>query len=275
MRCRGRVGGRLLARRASGGREMMGGWKSVEAAPRLRACGRPSRCCPPPLLPPPSRPSVPDTARTSPAHAQIQLCRPRRSVSLPPPPPRSCTADALPRVAGGVGKSALTIRFGKNVFIEQYNPTIEGSCSPSCHPSSSPHLRSRGVPLRAHRRRPEMRRTSRPARVSSPRRAHAPPSSRSSTRRAQSSSLRSTKNISRCPSSPFTSQHPSPSFLRMPAVISSSSGPSHRTRAYRVLTPVLSASPRSPASVTSTPFASKYTRLGAPTRYVLHGLSMP
>ncbi|EPS96726.1 hypothetical protein FOMPIDRAFT_1025304 [Fomitopsis schrenkii] len=27
--------------------------------------------------------------------------------------------------AGGVGKSALTIRFGKNVFIEQYNPTIE------------------------------------------------------------------------------------------------------------------------------------------------------
>lgn len=28
--------------------------------------------------------------------------------------------------AGGVGKSALTIRFGKNLFIEQYDPTIEG-----------------------------------------------------------------------------------------------------------------------------------------------------
>ncbi|PCH42604.1 hypothetical protein WOLCODRAFT_25459 [Wolfiporia cocos MD-104 SS10] len=27
--------------------------------------------------------------------------------------------------AGGVGKSALTIRFGRNEFIEQYNPTIE------------------------------------------------------------------------------------------------------------------------------------------------------
>lgn len=27
--------------------------------------------------------------------------------------------------AGGVGKSALTIRFHRNVFIEQYNPTIE------------------------------------------------------------------------------------------------------------------------------------------------------
>ncbi|KAI0926417.1 hypothetical protein AcW1_008598 [Taiwanofungus camphoratus] len=27
--------------------------------------------------------------------------------------------------AGGVGKSALTIRFGRNVFIDQYNPTIE------------------------------------------------------------------------------------------------------------------------------------------------------
>lgn len=32
--------------------------------------------------------------------------------------------------AGGVGKSALTIRFGRNVFIDQYNPTIEGRYSP-------------------------------------------------------------------------------------------------------------------------------------------------
>ncbi|OBZ72621.1 Ras-related protein Rap-1 [Grifola frondosa] len=27
--------------------------------------------------------------------------------------------------AGGVGKSALTIRYGRNVFVEHYNPTIE------------------------------------------------------------------------------------------------------------------------------------------------------
>ncbi|KAI0723685.1 small GTPase superfamily [Fomitopsis betulina] len=35
--------------------------------------------------------------------------------------------------AGGVGKSALTIRYGKNVFIEQYNPTIEEEyrCEPT------------------------------------------------------------------------------------------------------------------------------------------------
>lgn len=29
-------------------------------------------------------------------------------------------------VAGGVGKSALTVRFVKNSFNEAYNPTIEG-----------------------------------------------------------------------------------------------------------------------------------------------------
>ncbi|EED81620.1 predicted protein [Postia placenta Mad-698-R] len=32
--------------------------------------------------------------------------------------------------AGGVGKSALTIRFHRNVFIEQYNPTIEEQGEP-------------------------------------------------------------------------------------------------------------------------------------------------
>ena len=30
-------------------------------------------------------------------------------------------------LAGGVGKSALVMRYGKNVFLEQYDPTIEGA----------------------------------------------------------------------------------------------------------------------------------------------------
>lgn len=30
-------------------------------------------------------------------------------------------------VAGGVGKSALTVRFVQDVFLENYDPTIEGS----------------------------------------------------------------------------------------------------------------------------------------------------
>lgn len=29
--------------------------------------------------------------------------------------------------AGGVGKSALVIRYERNLFLEQYNPTIEGT----------------------------------------------------------------------------------------------------------------------------------------------------
>ena len=29
--------------------------------------------------------------------------------------------------AGGVGKSALVMRYGKNIFLEQYDPTIEGA----------------------------------------------------------------------------------------------------------------------------------------------------
>lgn len=36
-------------------------------------------------------------------------------------------ANLTRSAAGGVGKSALTIRFHRNVFIEQYNPTIEGA----------------------------------------------------------------------------------------------------------------------------------------------------
>ncbi|TFY62003.1 hypothetical protein EVJ58_g4147 [Rhodofomes roseus] len=43
--------------------------------------------------------------------------------------------------AGGVGKSALTIRFGKNVFIDQYNPTIEGMS-----PALSPRLLTDPLP---------------------------------------------------------------------------------------------------------------------------------
>ena len=29
--------------------------------------------------------------------------------------------------AGGVGKSAITVRFTQNVFVDQYDPTIEDS----------------------------------------------------------------------------------------------------------------------------------------------------
>ena len=29
--------------------------------------------------------------------------------------------------AGGVGKSALVMRFGKDIFLDQYDPTIEGT----------------------------------------------------------------------------------------------------------------------------------------------------
>lgn len=30
-------------------------------------------------------------------------------------------------VAGGVGKSALTVRFVQDIFLENYDPTIEGN----------------------------------------------------------------------------------------------------------------------------------------------------
>ena len=36
----------------------------------------------------------------------------------------SLTFGAIP--AGGVGKSALTVRFIRNEFVEKYDPTIEG-----------------------------------------------------------------------------------------------------------------------------------------------------
>ncbi|KAL6307492.1 P-loop containing nucleoside triphosphate hydrolase protein [Sparassis latifolia] len=39
-------------------------------------------------------------------------------------PPRQ-HFNAVVLGAGGVGKSALTVRFGRNQFVEQYNPTIE------------------------------------------------------------------------------------------------------------------------------------------------------
>ena len=38
----------------------------------------------------------------------------------------------LLNLAGGVGKSALTVRFVQDVFLENYDPTIEGS---ACHRS--------------------------------------------------------------------------------------------------------------------------------------------
>jgi hypothetical protein len=31
--------------------------------------------------------------------------------------------------AGGVGKSALTVRFMKDIFVDGYDPTIEGTVS--------------------------------------------------------------------------------------------------------------------------------------------------
>jgi hypothetical protein len=41
--------------------------------------------------------------------------------------------------AGGVGKSALTVRFTQDVFLENYDPTIEGmssSCRNNFHPGT-------------------------------------------------------------------------------------------------------------------------------------------
>ncbi|OCH94885.1 ras-domain-containing protein [Obba rivulosa] len=39
--------------------------------------------------------------------------------------PKLDTFNAVVLGAGGVGKSALTVRWGRNEFLEQYNPTIE------------------------------------------------------------------------------------------------------------------------------------------------------
>ena len=41
--------------------------------------------------------------------------------------PKLDTFNAVVLGAGGVGKSALTVRWGRNEFLEQYNPTIEGA----------------------------------------------------------------------------------------------------------------------------------------------------
>jgi hypothetical protein len=41
--------------------------------------------------------------------------------------------------AGGVGKSALTVRFMRGEFVENYDPTIQGACARSPH-TCLPHL---------------------------------------------------------------------------------------------------------------------------------------
>ena len=41
--------------------------------------------------------------------------------------------------AGGVGKSALTVRFMRGEFVENYDPTIQGACTRSPH-TCLPHL---------------------------------------------------------------------------------------------------------------------------------------
>lgn len=59
------------------------------------------------------------------AHARIQRSGPWRYVAQSP----VVELWSLTRVdqAGGVGKSALTCRFVKDVFVETYDPTIEGA----------------------------------------------------------------------------------------------------------------------------------------------------
>ncbi|KAG6811207.1 hypothetical protein H0H92_008569 [Tricholoma furcatifolium] len=43
--------------------------------------------------------------------------------------------------AGGVGKSALTVRYVKNVFVENYDPTVEGTVLLSAPPCTAAHRR--------------------------------------------------------------------------------------------------------------------------------------
>jgi GTPase SAR1 family protein len=48
--------------------------------------------------------------------------------------------------AGGVGKSALTFRFMRDEFVENYDPTIEGVCTPALNTVFySNALRIRGI----------------------------------------------------------------------------------------------------------------------------------
>jgi hypothetical protein len=46
---------------------------------------------------------------------------------------------SAPNEAGGVGKSALTVRFMRGEFVENYDPTIQGACTRSHH-TCLPHL---------------------------------------------------------------------------------------------------------------------------------------
>jgi hypothetical protein len=41
-------------------------------------------------------------------------------------PDRTTRFDRRTKKAGGVGKSALTVRFMRNEFVENYDPTIQG-----------------------------------------------------------------------------------------------------------------------------------------------------
>ena len=57
--------------------------------------------------------------------------------------------------AGGVGKSALTFRFMRDEFVENYDPTIEGVRTPTLNTVFYTNLlRVRGVQEGRRRRRP-------------------------------------------------------------------------------------------------------------------------
>jgi len=56
--------------------------------------------------------------------------------------------------AGGVGKSALTVRFMRGEFVENYDPTIQGTCARSSPHTCLPRLmhreqRNTGGPLKS------------------------------------------------------------------------------------------------------------------------------
>ena len=86
----------------------------------LGFCSAPSSHCP-------TRPTravvcrAPDADRPRCASSRLS------SLVVRGPEYRSITCANLPHVAGGVGKSALAVRFVRDEFVEVYDPTIEGT----------------------------------------------------------------------------------------------------------------------------------------------------
>lgn len=69
--------------------------------------------------------------------------------------PRQETESTDDQTAGGVGKSALTFRFMRDEFVENYDPTIEGVRTPTLNTVFYTNaLRVRGVQEGRRRRRP-------------------------------------------------------------------------------------------------------------------------